>query len=53
MEGEGRKLCLVEVLLELMEEALLQVQVQLLEEMEHREALEAEEGVEERAEWVV
>ena len=42
MVEEGRKLCLVEAQLELVEEVLLQVQMQLMEEMEHREALAAE-----------
>ena len=49
MEEGEHKLCLVEVPLELMEETLLQVQVQLLEEMEHREALEAEAALGEEA----
>ena len=46
MEEGERKLCLAEALLELTEEMVLQVQVQLPEEMEHREALVAEEEVE-------
>ena len=45
VEGE-RKLCLVGVLLELMEDTPLQVQMQLMEEMEHKEALEAGEEAE-------
>ena len=53
MEEGGRKLCLVVVLLELGEETPLQVQVQLTEEMEHREALEAGEDVEELEEPVL
>ena len=49
--GEGeRKLCLAELPLELTEEAPLQVQVQLLEEVEDREALAAEEEAEALAE---
>lgn len=45
--GEGeQKLCLVEPTLELTEKEPLKVQVQLLEEMEGGEALEAEEDVE-------
>ena len=49
MEEGEHKLCLVEVLGELGEETPLQVQLQLLELVEDREALEAreEEGVEE------
>ena len=43
MEEGEHKLCLAEPLLEQMEEKPLQVQVQLLEEVEDREALEAEE----------
>ena len=39
---EEQKLCLAEALLELMEIGLLQVQMQLLEEMQDLEALEAE-----------
>ena len=53
MEEEGRKLCLVVVLLELGEETPLQVQVQLTEEMEDREALEAEVVMEEVEELVL
>ena len=52
MEGE-QKLCLVEPTLELVEEVPLQVQVQLLEEMQGGEALEAEEGVEALVERVI
>lgn len=51
--GEGeQKLCLVEPTLELMEEAPLKVQVQLLEKMEGGEALEAGEEVEALVEGV-
>ena len=50
-EGEQR-LCLVEPTLELMEETPLKVQVQLLEEMQDMEALEAEEEVEALVEGV-
>ena len=49
MEGE-QKLCLAEVLLELTEKVPLQVQMQLLEEMEHREALAAVAVLEEEVE---
>ena len=42
MEEGEHKLCLVEPLLELGEERLLQIQMQLLEEVEDREALAAE-----------
>ena len=52
VEGE-QKLCLVEPTLELVEEVPLQVQVQLLEEMQGGEALEAEEGVEALVERVI
>ena len=53
MEEGEQKLCLVEPTLELGEETPLQVQMQLLEKMEDGEALEAEEVLEEMAEWVV
>ena len=53
MEEGEQKLCLVEHTLELVEEAPLQVQVQLLEEMQDMEALEAEEEAEALVEGVV
>ena len=46
MEEGERKICLVEPTLELMEEAPLQVQMQLVEAMEALEALEAGEEAE-------
>ena len=52
MEGE-QKLCLVELTLELMEKKPLQVQMQLLEEMQDMEALEAEGVLEGEVEEVI
>ena len=53
MAEEEQKLCLAEPTLELTEEALLQVQMQLLEKMEGGEALAAEVAAEEVVELVV
>ena len=53
MVEEERKLCLVGVPLELTEETPLQVQMQLLEEMEDREALAAEVVLEVMADTVL
>ena len=47
---EGEELCLVEPTLELMEEMVLQVQMELLELVEDREALAAEVALEGEAE---
>ena len=51
MEEGERKLCLAEPPLELKEETPLQVQMQILELVEDREALAAEVVLEEEAEW--
>lgn len=53
MEEGEQKVCLAEVPLELAEETALQVQVQLLEEMQVLEALEAEGEVEALAEGAI
>lgn len=53
MEEEGQKVCLVEVPLEIGEKMPLQIQMQLLEEMQDLEALEAEAGAEAEVEKVI